>query len=60
MNLVKTRLPRLLLSIVTVVATVAGLVLIGILPTLNAAGGPVTLGDYISQIIYLLKNMGSI
>lgn len=60
MNLVKTRLPRLLLSIVTMVATVAGLVLIGILPTLNAAGGPVTLGDYISQIVYLLKNMGSI
>lgn len=60
MNLVKTRLPRLLLSIVTVVATVAGLVLIGILPALNVAGGPVTLGDYISQIMYLIKNASTI
>lgn len=60
MNLVKTRLPRLLLSIVTVVATVAGLVLIGILPTLNVAGGPVTLGDYISQVMYLIKNASTI
>lgn len=60
MNLVKTRLPRLFASILTVVASVVGLVLIGVLPVLNAAGGPVTLGYYISQIIYLLKNMGSI
>lgn len=60
MNLVKTRLPRLLLSIVTVVATVAGLVLIGILPALNVASGPVTLGDYISQVMYLIKNASTI
>lgn len=60
MNLVNTRLPRLLASILTVVAVVVGLVLIGVLPVLNAAGGPVTLGDYISQITYLFKNMGSI
>lgn len=60
MNLVKTRLPRLLLSIVTVVATVAGLVLIGILPALNVSGGPVTLGDYISQVMYLIKNASTI
>ena len=60
MSLVKTKLPRLLLSIVTVVATVAGLVLIGILPALNVAGGPVTFGDYISQVMYLIKNASTI
>jgi len=60
MNLVNTRLPRLLASILTVVASVVGLVLIGVLPVLNIAGGPVTLRDYISQITYLFKNMGGI
>ncbi len=60
MNLVNTRLPRLLASILTVVASVVGLVLIGVLPVLNIAGGPVALRDYISQITYLFKNMGGI
>ena len=60
MNLVNTRLPRLFASILTVVASVVGLVLIGVLPVLNIAEGPATLGYYISQVTYLMKNMGSI
>ena len=60
MNLVNTRLPRLFASILTVVASVVGLVLIGVLSVLNVAEGPVTFGDYISQIFYLMKNMSSI
>ena len=60
MNLEKTKLPRLIASIFTVVVTVAGLVLIGILPALNVAGGPMTLGDYISQILYLIQNTSSV
>ena len=44
MNLVNTRLPRLFASILTVVASVVGLVLIGVLPVLNIAEGPGTLG----------------
>ena len=60
MNLEKTKLPRLLASIISVVAVVVGLVLIGILPAINLAGGPATFGDFISQFIHMIKNISSI
>lgn len=60
MNLVNTRLPRQLASLLTILATVTGLVLIGVLPIFNGANGPVTLADYIHEVTNFMKNITSI
>ena len=60
MNLTNTRLPRQLASLLTILATVAGLVLIGVLPIFNGANGPVTLANYIHEVTNFMKNITSV
>ena len=60
MNLTNTRLPRQLASLLTILATVTGLVLIGVLPIFNGANGPVTLANYIHEVTNFMKNITSV
>ena len=60
MNLTNTRLPRQLASLLTILATIAGLVLIGVLPIFNGANGPVTLANYIHEVTNFMKNIASV
>ena len=56
----KKRTLNVVTAVITIVAAIAGFVLIGLLSVLNGSGAPFTFGEQLNAFIQTLQNMASV